>query len=100
MSDQEEQTRSDTRKIKTREDHKANLIKLKGDIKEILERYRDKREEKFLAGKSCLERKAATIIQLDADISERLGDENEIVQEIEISKELRNKVRRAVLRRD
>ena len=54
MSDQEEQTRSDTRKIKTREDHKANLIKLKGDIKEILERYRDKREEKFLAGKSCL----------------------------------------------
>ena len=100
MSDQEEQTRSDTRKIKKRGDHKANLIKLKGDIKEILERYRDKREEKFLAGKSCLERKAATIIKLDADISERLGDENEIVQEIEISKELRNKVRRAVLRRD
>ena len=99
MSDQEEQTRSDTRKIKIRGDQKANLIKLKGDIKEILERYRDKREEKFLAGKSCLERKAATIIKLDADISERLGDENEIVQEIESSKELRNKVRRAVLRR-
>ena len=100
MSDQEEQTRSDTRKIKIRGDQKANLIKLKGDIKEILERYRDKREEKFLAGKSCLERKAATIIKLDADISERLGDENEIVQEIESSKELRNKVRRAVLRRE
>ena len=99
MSDQEEQTRSDTRKIKIRGDQKANLIKLKGDIKEILERYRDKREEKFLVGKSCLERKAATIIKLDADISERLGDENEIVQEIESSKELRNKVRRAVLRR-
>ena len=100
MSDQEEQTRSDTRKTKTREDHKANLIKLKGYIKGILERYRDKCEEKFLAGKSYLERKAATIIKLDADISERLGDENEIVQEIESSKELRNKVRRAVLRRE
>ena len=82
MSDQKEQTRSDTRKIKTRGGHKANLIKLKGDIKEILERYRDKCEDKFLTGKSCLERKAATIIKPNTDILETLDVENEIVQEM------------------
>ena len=82
MSDQKEQTRSDIRKIKTRGGHKANLIKLKGDIKEILERYRDKCEDKFLTGKSCLERKAATIIRPNTDILETLDVENEIVQEM------------------
>ena len=82
MSNQKEQTRSDIRKIKTRGGHKTNLIKLKGDIKDILERYRDKREDKFLTGKSCLQRKAAVIIKLNADILERLDVGNEIVQEM------------------
>ena len=82
MSDQKEQTRSDIRKIKTRGGHKAKLIKLKGDIKEILERYRDKSEDKFLTGKSCLERKAATIIKPNTDILETLDVENEIFQEM------------------
>ena len=82
MSDQKEQTRSDIRKIKTRGGHKAKLIKLKGDIKEILDRYRDKSEDKFLTGKSCLERKAATIIKPNTDILETLDVENEIVQEM------------------
>ena len=82
MPDQKEQTRSDIRKIKTRGGHKAKLIKLKGDIKEILERYRDKSEDKFLTGKSCLERKAATIIKPNTDILETLDVENEIVQEM------------------
>ena len=51
-------------------------------ILRILELFLDKREEKFLTGKPCLERKAATIIKLNADILETLDVENEIVQEM------------------
>ena len=77
--------------------NKAHLIKLKADVKEILERYRDKRKEEFLAVKSCLEREAATIIRLVL-IYYRLDDENGVVREIENLKELQSNINEEVLR--
>ena len=50
--------------------------------------------------KSCLERKMVTISKVDAEISENVDDENEIVHEIENSEELQKDTSREVLRKE
>ena len=49
------------------------MIKLKTDVREILEGYRDNREENLSSLKCCPERKKATISKLYAEVLKKIS---------------------------
>ena len=72
-----------SRKVRVRAGHKSHFTKMKTDIDTLIAGTAADKNDRLLALKGCLQRKATVISDLDAEILDEIDVEN-IAVEIEI----------------